>query len=354
MPKMNFLDTPVGGLSAITYDRQRDRFYALCDDRSELAPARFYTLKLTLNSTASEKIGIQKIDIENVTFLSDKDGRTYPKGSIDPEGIALTPQQTVFIAGVGVARDSIAPFVQEFDLKTGQMRQSLPIPERYIPDAAGKKELPSGVQETSAFKSLTLNPTGTIPASGEPFRLFTATESALKQDLAPPSSEKGAEISRFLHYLISYGPPILISEYLYPLDLPPSGAISHGLVELLAVDQGGHFLSLERSRGQLGFNGRIFQMATGGATDTSQIASLKGKLNGIEPVKKKLLLDLNKLGIPLDNLQGMTLGPRLPDGTQSLLMVSDDNFNDEQVTQFLLFRLKRPQPRVPVTRARRS
>lgn len=56
-------------------------------------------------------------------------------------------------------------------------------------------------------------------------------------------------------------------------------------------------------------------------------------------VKKKLLLDLKELGILLDNLEGMTLGSRLPDGTQSLLLVSDNNFNSEQVTQFLLFRL---------------
>ncbi len=54
LPKMDFLDTPVGGLSAITYDRRRDRFYALCDDPSQFAPARFYTLKLTLNSTDSD------------------------------------------------------------------------------------------------------------------------------------------------------------------------------------------------------------------------------------------------------------------------------------------------------------
>jgi hypothetical protein len=114
------------------------------------------------------------------------------------------------------------------------------------------------------------------------------------------------------------------------------------------VDQGGHFLSLERSRDRLGFNARIFQMTTGGATDTSKIASLKGSLNGIRPIQKKLLLDLNELGIPLDNLQGMALGPRLPDGTQSLLLVSDDNFSDDQVTQFLLFRLKTSKPRRPV------
>ena len=351
LPKSNVFDTPVGGLSAITYDRRRDRFYALSDDSSQFAPARFYTLKLTLNPTDSEKIGIQKIDIESVTFLTDKDGQTYPKGTIDPEGIAITPQQTVFISSEGVASEQVVPFVQEFDLKTGQMRQSLPIPKRYLPDTADEKELPRGVQDHLAFASLTINPTGTIPASGEPIRLFTATESALVQDLDPASSEQGTKC-RFLHYLIGYGPPVLISEYFYPLEPTPSDAISHGLVELLAVDQGGHFLSLERSKSPLGFNAQIFQMTTAGATDTSQIASLKGSLNGIEPVKKRLLLNLNELGIPLDNLQGMTFGPRLPDGTQSLLIVSDDDFNDEQVTQFLLFRLKTKQsskPKVTVT-----
>jgi hypothetical protein len=210
LPKMNFLDTPVGGLSAITYDRRRDRFYALSDDQSQFAPARFYTLKLTLNSTDSEKIGIQKIDVESVTFLTDKDGQTPLKETIHPEGIALTPQQTVFISGV--AHDRAAPFVQEFDINSGQMRQSLPIPERYLPDAADEKERTKGIQDNLAFASLTFNPTGTIPASGEPIRLFTATESALMQDLDPPSSEQGTK-SRFLHYLIGYGPPVLISEY---------------------------------------------------------------------------------------------------------------------------------------------
>lgn len=338
LPKMNFLDTPVGGLSAITYDRRRDRFLTLSNDPSQFAPARFYTLKIALNSTETEKIDIQKIDVESVTFLTDKDGQTYPKGTIAPGGIALTPQQTVFISGSGVLGERIAPFVQEFDINSGQMRTSLTIPERYLPDAADEKERTKGIQETSAFESLTFNPTGTIPAQGEPINLFTATESALVQDREPSSSEKGAK-SRLLHYLIAYGPPVLIAEYFYPLDPIPGSATENELVELLAVDRGGHFLSLERSKGPLGFNARIFQMTSGGATDTSRIASLKGSLNGINPVKKKLLLDLNELGIPLGNLQGMTFGPRLRDGTQSLLVVSDDNFNSEQVTQFLLFRL---------------
>jgi hypothetical protein len=106
------------------------------------------------------------------------------------------------------------------------------------------------------------------------------------------------------------------------------------------VDTGGHFLSLERSYGLLGASAKIYQVATGAATDTSGIATLKGDISRIDAVKKKLVLDLSTLGIYLDNLEGMALGPRLPDGSQSLVLVSDDNFSDTQLTQFLLLRLK--------------
>ena len=36
------------------------------------------------------------------------------------------------------------------------------------------------------------------------------------------------------------------------------------------------------------------------------------------------------------NLEGMTFGPRLPNGHQALLLVSDNNFTPGQVSQFLL------------------
>lgn len=341
LPKTDFLATPVGGLSAIAYDRRGDRFIAVSDDSSQFAPARFYSFKIAFTTT--EKIEkIQKIDIESVTFLTDKQGQTYPKGSISPKGIALTPEQTAFISGSSVAGDQITPFIQEFQLESGQMLQSLSIPERYLPDPLDQKERTKGIEQTSAFESLTFNPTGTIPSSGEPINLFTATESALVQDRDPPSSDKGAK-SRVLHYLVGYGSPVLIAEYFYVLD--PTVGNANGLVELISVDRGGHFLSLERSREGLGFNEKIFQITTGGATDTSRIDSLKGEIRNINPVKKKLLLDLKELGIPLDNLQGMTLGPRLSDGTQSLLLVSDNNFDAQQATQFLLFRLSQHKAR---------
>jgi hypothetical protein len=340
LPKTKYKDTTVGGLSGLTYDRARDRFYAISDDRSELAPARFYTLKLDINET-----GIQNAEIENVTLLKTEENQTYPKGKIDPEGIALTAQQTVFISSEGIPTQGISPFVREFDLKTGKIRLNLPIPTRYTPDKEGEIR-ERGVQDNAGFEALTLNPTGTVPSSGEPIRLFAATESALIQDLDPPVKDEEGNPQpqvtkcRLLHYLIGDGPPLLISEHLYPLTPAPSGAISNGLTELLAIDQGGHFLSLERAYGLFGFAIKIYQVATGGATDTSQIVSFKGDVSNIMAAKKKLLLDLRDLDIQLDNSEGMTFGPRLPDGSQSLVVVSDDNFSEKQTTQFLLFRLK--------------
>ena len=51
---------------------------------------------------------------------------------------------------------------------------------------------------------------------------------------------------------------------------------------------------------------------------------------------KTEVLDLNTLGLTLDNLEGMTFGPRLADGRRSLLIASDNNFTSGQVSQFLL------------------
>jgi hypothetical protein len=42
----------------------------------------------------------------------------------------------------------------------------------------------------------------------------------------------------------------------------------------------------------------------------------------------------------VDNLEGMTFGPALPNGKRSLVLVSDNNFNPLQLTQFLAFEVQ--------------
>lgn len=337
LPKRKFEGTPVGGLSGITYDRQRDRFYAISDDRGYYAPARFYTLKLILDSNSSNTPRIQKVEVEGVTFLKDEQDQPLPIGEINPEGIAFAAPNRVYISSEGVSHKGIPPFIHEVDLETGSFLRNLPIPKRYVPDSSDEQTV--GVQDNLGFESLTLNPRGFGDASVDPYRLFTATEAPLVQDLDLPDSELPPK-NRLLHYLIGDGPPVLISENLYSLDNSARWSIYNGLTELLALPQSGHLLSLERTFGFLGYGAKIFQLSMGNATDTSRIASLKGELTKVEPINKKLVLDLSDLGIVLDNLEAMTLGPRLPDGSQSLILLSDDNFNQDQVTQLILCRFK--------------
>jgi hypothetical protein len=64
-------------------------------------------------------------------------------------------------------------------------------------------------------------------------------------------------------------------------------------------------------------------------------------LYGAEKLSKKLLLNMESLGIPIYNVEGVIFGPRLPGGRKSLLFVADDNFSPLDKTQFLLLRLKR-------------
>jgi hypothetical protein len=354
LPKTTLENTPVGGLSGLVYDRTRDRFLAVSDDRSEFAAARFYTLKLNL--AATEQPTIASVTVEKVTPLLTEDGKPYPKGTLDPEGIVITPRQTVMISSEGVARDQIKPFIDEFDLETGQWRNRLPIPERFNPKEVDSQRY--GVRDNYGFEALTLMAASTTGAQVEPFRVFAGAESALYQDLPPDVKldpvPDGAEIpplptiplsARFLHYLVG-DLPTLISEHLYPLDAPVEGATFYGLTELFALDQGGHFLSIERTfRPGSGIGAKLYQIATGGATDISNITRLRGNTNGITPIQKRLVSDLGTLGVKLGNLEGIAYGPRLPDGSQSLVIVGDDNFSDEDLTQFLLFRVRTGQGR---------
>lgn len=320
---------PVGGLSGLTFDRQQNQFYAVSDDRSVQGPARFYTLKVVTNA----KSRLQKVDIVRSTVLKDANGQPYKAGTIDPEAIALTPQGTVLISSEGDRNNGLPPMIGEFNLASGNLKNQVKLPDRYLPD----KENRQGVQNNLAFESLTLAPYG---SGGEPLHMFLATEAPLIQD-KPGKEAKAAERipkNRWLHYLLGAqsGP---LADYGYPLELPPLGAIEHGLSEIQALDGSGHFLSLERSLSLVGFKIKIFQTTTGSATDVSKVPNLS-KANNVSLMPKKLVFDLAELKIPLDNLEAMAIGSRLPDGSNMLLLASDNNFNRLQVNQLLLFKLR--------------
>ena len=339
IPRQDFDGEPFGGISAIAYDVPSDRLYALSDNRDR---PRFYTFTASGLTTESPNL-----DLESVTYLKDEQGNPFTPGDLDPEGMALTPTGTLLISSEGSPARSLAPAIGEYDLTTGQLQKALPLPTRYIPDSVlaqdptplvSEQAQTQGVQENLSLEALTINVSSGAGGIYEPYRLFVATEGPLLQDLdfAPEIPYK----NRLLHYTLDPYQTTIISEHLYAMDLAPSGAVLHGLSEIALLDQGGHFLGLERSFGFKGFAVKLYQMASGGATDISAIATLSGDTSGISPIRKELVLDLATLPVPLQNYEAMTFGPAHRDRSKTLLIMSDDNFDAEQESRLLIFKLQ--------------
>ncbi|MGF1478496.1 MAG: phytase [Cyanophyceae cyanobacterium] len=311
-----FANTEVGGLSGMTYDPSNQVYYALSDDRSMNNDARFYTLDIDVSDGSLDE---GDVSFNEVTTLLNEDGEPFPVGGVDPEGIAYSSIGSLYISSEGDASALLAPFVNEFSLNTGELINELPVPDKFLPTTD------SGIQNNRAFESLTITPDNRT--------LYTATEGSLLQD----GAEEGPV--RILRYDLTTDEPG--KEFAYFLDEDVAG---NGLVELLALDNTGTLLSLERGFSpEIGNTLRLFEVQLQNTTDISDFDSIlseEGEPFDIDAVAEKtLLLDFNELGIELDNSEALAFGPTLPDGRQSLFVVSDNNFNDAQFTQFLAFAL---------------
>jgi len=339
LPKnLIFQKTEVGGLSGITYDTKNNLYYAISDDRGQKANTRFYTLKIDLSKGSLQKNGVTVVN--DTTLLNEK-GEKFPSGETDTEGIALTNKDTVFISSEGDVRKLINPFIKEFSLSSGKEITTLPIPNKFLPDKKGQQ----GIRNNLAFESLTITP--------DKKYLFTATENALIQDGSAAQPRIGTPCRILQYNLLSNQPE---KEFLYPTEaVAPffnlTGKFASGLPDISALDNQGNFLSLERSFTGLGFAVSLFQVSLQGADDIHNIDSLLAvNSKNIKPVQKKLLLDLRTLDVVLDNIEGLTFGPKLPDGQHSLILISDNNFNSLQRTQILAFKVKIETPLIRLLR----
>jgi len=323
-----FAGTTVGGLSSITWDPLRNVYYAISDDPSQFQPARYYTIGLDIGD---EQLSDNDVHFRGVTTFLAPDGHPYAPFSLDPEGLALTKDRTLIATSEGYADRLIPPFIRRYALD-GRYLGDLPLPQAFMPTA----DRSSGGRPNLAFESATLPPNGNF--------LFTATENALYQD-GPAATTTNGSPSRILRYDMQTGK--LDRQWVYWTDpvLEPSTIFSvNGIDELLALNNE-FLIAMERSfsvGGTVTGTGnsiRLYRVALPGATDVNGDWSVAGELGRIRTAQKTLLFDLDTLGIPLDNVEGMTLGPTLPDGRRALVLVSDNNFAASQFTQFLLFAL---------------
>ncbi|HLP87963.1 MAG TPA: phytase [Nostocaceae cyanobacterium] len=330
----------LGGLSGVVYDGDNNVYYALSDARSDGSTGgsvRFYTFTVDLTDITNPQV-----NFTDVTTLTDINGNSFAPFSLDPEGFTVIKEgenSYLFVASEGEVRPDLGanrvtnPFIKKFDLTTGREVGSLPIPKKFLvfDDTNnngvldGSETIAPGVRNNLGFESLTITP--------DQKTLYTAAESALVQDGMEATLETGTR-ARIIQYNLVSGQPE--KEYLYitePLAeaSPINGFTVNGLVDLLAIDNRGTLLALERSF-SLGAAGtgstiKLFEISLQGATDISTLNSVEN-VTGIQAVQKRLLLNLNEndLNIPIDNVEGLAFGPKLADGRQSIVLVSDNNF----------------------------
>lgn len=312
-----------GGISGLDYDASSDLFYAISDDRSQRAPARFYTLRLKVDAE-----GVHGVDIVASHLLRDAAGNVFPEGGIDPESIRYSPvTRSIFWTTENDVSGNPGVYQSRLD---GSFLRAFAVPAYYNVAADGA----SGIYGNLGFESLTLSADGAS--------LLAATENALAQDGGKATLEAGSP-SRIVRFDLASGEPN--GEWLYetgPIHTkataePPYN--DNGLSEMMTFDET-HLLTVERSfAAGLGNEIKFYLTDLAGATDIAGKPSIKGET--IEPAAKQLVFTVGEgdFDLDVDNIESVTFGPAVG-GKRTLVIASDNNFNAVgQFTQFVVFTL---------------
>ncbi|MFN8635895.1 MAG: esterase-like activity of phytase family protein [Chloroflexota bacterium] len=343
--RRTFQDTTVGGLSGLAFDAKRNVYYAVSDDRGENQPPRFYTLQIDADAS-----GIADVRIVGVTFL-DSDAATpgiqpFQRGDSDLEDLELLADDTLILSSER-DRDN-KPWLRRFALD-GTLLGEIPIPPRFMSvveaGADGRPRVIRGMRNNLAFEGLALTPTQDT--------LFAVNEQALAQDGPPTSVDSGSNVRilRMERYGADYRPT---SEYVYAVEkvfaastdpnIPADNGVS-AMVWIRHVLPQYDLLTLERAFATgVGNDVNVYGVQLEDATDVRDLDALPSPFTG-RTARKTLLANVSALGVKPDNLESLALGPRLPNGHQTLILLSDDNFSAAgapQINQFILLEIDAP------------
>lgn len=329
--------TTVGGLSGIDYDAAHNIYYLISDDRSDRNPARFYTAAIHISGS-----GIDSVRFTGVYYMHQPEGDLYPNNkqdpyhTPDPEAIrydALHHQLVWSSEGERIVKqkDTILedPLIAVINTR-GKFKDAYQLPASLQMQAVEKGPRQNGVLEGMSF--------------ADNYRsLFVNVEEPLYEDGPRAGLTESNAYIRILKF--DAVTKTSIAQYAYKLSPiawpanPPDGFKINGVPDILSIGAN-KLLVIERSfsTGKMACSIKVFVADLSGATDVSAV-TLAGNQSFI-PVTKKLLLNMDELGIYTDNIEGVTFGPRLPNGHRSLVFVADNNFSQLEKAQLLLFEIE--------------
>jgi 3-phytase len=340
-----------GSVSGLARDPATGRYVAVIDDRQ---PARVAWLDIRYEAGS---LLVTVLQVEPLTAGPGVDERLVTSADLEavavlPDGSFAAAEEGHVVAGKpGRSPEAVWPVSLLLFRPSLVVTGTVPFPPTFEVTPSGP-----GVRENQGAESLTPTPDGRLVAGLEQPRRPDMPSGARGGN---PYSEGRGGPSRLIEFVPDGAGWRPARQWMYVLDatrsIPGFDAIcddgENGLAELLALDET-TFLALERAclRNSQTREARntatIHHVSVAGARDVARVGALDpGRAGG---ATKTLVLDFDAL-IPdlppalsrLDNFEAMAFGPDLPDGSRTVLVVSDDNFRETQKTAFLLFRLSR-------------
>ncbi|MBZ4191231.1 esterase-like activity of phytase family protein [Niabella beijingensis] len=332
---LKYENTWVGGLSGIDYDRRNDRYFIISDERSATSPSRFYTARIRIAENRIDTViftGVQSLKMPGgKRFPSLKEGA---QEAADPESIRFNAATNSLIwssegdraqrnGGINI-KD---PWIWKMDLN-GNYLDSFSLPSNLHVQTSEQGPRVNGVFEGLGFAA--------------DYRiLFASVEEPLYEDGPRADVDYPGAPVRILKYNVATGKPV--AQYAYLLDAvarkphPDSAFRVNGISEILPLDDH-RLLVMERSfsMGNSYCTIKIYEATLKDATDVSGRSGLHLDRN-YRPASKKLLLNMNDLNRYIDNVEGITFGPKLANGHYSVILIADNNFSREEKTQVFLF-----------------
>jgi hypothetical protein len=330
-----FQNTKVGGLSGIDYDTKNDLYYLISDDRSMFNDSRFYTAKIRLLENK-----VQAIDFQSVSALTNETRKVYgnwnitPTTSADPEDIRFNPKTNTLVWSSEGARMLTADkevlqntSLNFMDLKGGFLG-NVTLPENLKMQQQEKGPRNNGTLEGITFDKKYKN-------------IYTNIEEPLFEDGDQANTSKGGLIRFYQFDAKTKKNTAQFGYQLEPIAREPNPKGAFGVNGVSAIQYYGknQLLVVERSysSGTQACTIKVFLCDLKKATNVKNHPSLQNQK--IELASKKLILNMDDLGIFIDNIEGLSFGPKLANGNPSIIFVSDNNFSDKQKTQLLVFEL---------------
>jgi len=319
-----FKHTLVGGISGIDYNN--GNYYMVVDDSKS---PRVLKAKIKIKQNK-----ISSIDFTDVIHLDDSIS-FFKNNFLDLESVFVDEQNHINLVSEGFIKDGKDPSIFVIN-KQGDFVGSYGLP-KYFKANSNSKPRHNAVFEASC-------------KSFDKYGFWIGMEGVLEVDGEEPSQLKEKSPIRITYYDVSNNEAT--NQFVYLLDAikkPVKGDFNvNGVTAILEYAKNTFFVVERAYQSGYGINGNIVKIykvvLDEQITNTLKIPSLKDKT--YTAVKKELVFDFDDVrgqlteGI-IDNIEGITLGPKLSNGNESLILISDDNFQrfNKQLNQFILLEI---------------